>query len=144
MPDPVRSARKFLSPFDRSLTDALCLLVLYVCTALTCVGQNVAASSAENFAEARITALEKQMCAAWSRKDVAAVRQLLAEDFMLVAGASVSDREDALLFLQAEPPESCSEATTPTVRLVGDAAWATSLPTLATGRGSEQWQVVDV
>ena len=143
MSDRVKLARKFLSPFYLSLMAALYLLVIYACMALTCLAQNPTAISPANSAEATITGLEKQMCAAWGRKDVAAVRQLMAEDFVLVAGASVSDRDDALQFLQSEPPKSCSEPA-PSVRVVGDAAWATSLPTLATGNGSEQWQVVDV
>src|ERR1700694_3950666 len=100
MPDPVKSARKFLSPFSLSLTDALWLLLLYACTALTCLAQNVAAISPTSSAEVTITGLEKHMCTAWARKDVATVRQFLAEDFMLVAGASVSDREDTFLFLK--------------------------------------------
>jgi hypothetical protein len=81
--------------------------------ALTCLAQNPTAISPANSAEATITGLEKQMCAAWGRKDVAAVRQLMAEDFVLVAGASVSDRDDALQFLQSEPPKSCSEPGSP-------------------------------
>jgi len=111
---------------------------------LTCTAQNVASPSGQApSAEATITGYEKQLSTAWSRRDIDAVRHLLTDEFMLVSGASLSDRDDVLLFLQLEAPKSYS-VPTPTVRVVGDAAWATSLLTVATGSGSEQWQVVDV
>ena len=107
-----------------------------------CLAQK-ASSAAAVSTEATVTDLEKQMCIAWGRKDVTALRRLLAEDFVLVAGASVSGRDDALQFLQSGPPGSCSEPA-PQVQVLGDSAWAASVPIQATGSSSEQWQVVDV
>ena len=127
----------FSTPICVFFTVSLCLYMT-----LSCLAQNGTPPSAVS-SEATITDLEKQMCVSWGRRDISALRPLLAEDFVLIDSASVFTREDALQFLQSEPPRSCSEPT-PKVTVLGDAAWATSLPILATSSSSEQWQVVDV
>jgi carboxyl-terminal processing protease len=137
MADHADSSRNFSAP--------ICLLFivsLYLHVALTCLAQNASPAPVVS-AEAAITDLEKQTCVAWARRDVAALRQLLAEDFMLVVGARVSERDDALQFIQSQPLRSCSELT-PQVHVLGDTAWAMGASVLAGDSSSEQWQAVDV
>lgn len=123
-------------------------VVVIFSLSLTCLaeGQNASPKIEGQTAgaEAAITALERQVCEAYSRKDTDALGRLLANDFvLLVSNSGLSDRTAMLDSLGRSQPTTCQPGHV-RVGIYADVAWAYTLPVFSNSSTTEQLQVMDI